>query len=85
MFVYSADFPGPMRRLVRDVTGGECVFLQSAGGNVLPRVAFTDDEREAEAMGWRIATEALHAVADRLVTPVHMFRMQERSVMAISA
>jgi neutral ceramidase len=85
MFVYSADFPGPMRDLIRTMTGGECVFLQSAGGNVLPRVAFTDDEREAERMGRRIAVEALHAVADRLARPVRMVRKEERSVMPISA
>jgi hypothetical protein len=85
MFVYSADFPGPMREVIRTVTGGECVFLQSAGGNVLPRVAFTDDEREAERMGRRIAVEALHAIADRRARPVRMVRKEERSVMPISA
>jgi hypothetical protein len=52
---------------------------------VLPRVAFTDDEREAETMGRRIATEALHALADRLATPVRVERKDERSVMQISA
>ena len=35
--------------------GGECVFLQGAAGNVLPRVAFTAEEDEARASGagWR--------------------------------
>ena len=51
MYVYSADFPGPLRDVVRRVTGGEAVFLQGAGGNVLPKVAFTDDESEAELDG----------------------------------
>ena len=55
MLVYSADFPGPLRDLVRRTTGGEVVYLQGAGGNVLPRVAFTDSEDEAEAMGERLA------------------------------
>ena len=51
MYVYSADFPGPLRDVVRRVTGGEAVFLQGAGGNVLPTVAFTADESEAELDG----------------------------------
>ena len=44
MDVYSADFPGPMRDVVRAVSGGECIFFQGAGGNVLPKFAFTDSE-----------------------------------------
>jgi neutral ceramidase len=85
MFVYSADYPGPMRELMRSVSGGECVFLQAAGGNVLPRVAFTDDEQEAERMGYRLAIEALHAIADRRTRPVRMLRKDEGSVTPISS
>ena len=50
MDVYSADFPGPMRDVVRAVSGGECIFFQGAGGNVLPKFAFTDSE--ARRTGW---------------------------------
>jgi hypothetical protein len=32
MYVYSADFPGSMRRVVRSITGGECVYFQGSGG-----------------------------------------------------
>ncbi len=84
MYVYSADFPGPLRRVVRAATGGECVFFQGAGGNVLPRFAFTDDESEAERMGGRIAVAALESVADRLATPVELVRLDEGSVTPIS-
>ena len=31
MDVYSADFPGPMRDVVRTISGGECIFFQGAG------------------------------------------------------
>jgi hypothetical protein len=82
--VYSADFPGPLRDVIRSATGGECLFVQAAGGNVLPRVAFTADEREAERMGRRIAFEALHAVADRASVPTRIVREGDRSVMPIS-
>ncbi len=64
VFDYSADYPGPMRRALRDWTGGEAVFLQGAGGNVLPRVAFAG-HGDAERFGRRLALEALHALADR--------------------
>ena len=65
MDVYSADFPGPMRDVVRAVSGGECIFFQGAGGNVLPKFAFTDTEDEARRMGTRLGLAALEAVADR--------------------
>ena len=84
MDIYSADYPGPLRDLVRSVTGGECVFLQGAAGNVLPRVAFTDDEREAERLGRRLAVEALHALADRHAVPRHVVRNPSGSVTPIS-
>lgn len=47
MYAYSADFSGAMREFVRRNTGGEAVFLQGAGGNVLPNVAFTENEQRA--------------------------------------
>jgi hypothetical protein len=85
MYVYSADFPGPLRDVVRRVTGGEAVFLQGAGGNVLPKVAFTDDESEAELMGRRLGIEALHSLAGRFARPHRMVHRPERSIMQISS
>ncbi len=85
MYVYSADFPGPLRDVVRHNTGGEAVFLQGAGGNVLPKVAFTDSEAEAEAMGGRLGIEALHSLAGRFAYPRRMAYRPERSIMQISS
>ena len=69
---YSADFPGAMRDSIRAWTGGEAVFLQAAGGNVLPRVAFTDREDEAVRVGRALALEALHAVEGRAAWPAEL-------------
>jgi hypothetical protein len=69
---YSPDYPGPLRQVVRDATGGECVFLQGAGGNVMPRFAFDDDCLEPGRMGRRLAVEALHAIADRPGWPAQL-------------
>ena len=84
MDVYSADFPGPMRDVVRTVSGGECVFFQGAGGNVLPKFAFTDTEEEARRMGTRLGLAALEAVADRYSRPVTVVAEGEGSVTPIT-
>ena len=84
MVVYSADFPGPMRDVVRSVSGGECVFFQGAGGNVLPKFAFTDTEDEARRMGTRLGIAALEAVADRYSGPVTVVAEEEGSVTPIT-
>ena len=81
----SANFPGPMRDVVRRMTGGEVVFVQGAGGNVLPRVAFTDSEREAEQMGYRLGIEALHSLSGRHAYRRRMTWRPERSIMQISS
>src|SRR4051794_4208619 len=62
---YSADFPGPMRRLVREAVGGECIFFQGGGGNVLPRFCFTGDEKEAGRFGVALGLAALGAMVGR--------------------
>ncbi len=85
MYVYSADFPGALRDVIRSNTGGEAVFLQGAGGNVLPKVAFTDDEEEAKYMGRTLAIEALHSLAARFARQRRMEHKEEKSVTRISA
>jgi hypothetical protein len=72
LFVYSADFPGAMRETVRALTGGECVFFQGAGGNVLPRFSFNTDEAEATRMGRCLGVAAVGSVADQYATPVEI-------------
>lgn len=82
--VYSADFPGALRSAVRSATGGECIFLQGAGGNVLPRFAFTDSEDEAHRLGRRLATATLHALDGRGAWPTRIVRSDGGSVTPFS-
>lgn len=84
VLAYSADYPGPLRDAVRSWTGGECVFLQGAGGNVLPRVAFCPDEREAVSAGRRLALAALAAVERRDAFQLRARRIGDGSVTPIS-
>ena len=85
MSIYSADYPGALRETIRRNGGGDCVFLQGAGGNVLPRVAFTTDEREAERVGRRLALSALAALAGRGAAPRRARRQEEASTVPIIA
>ena len=79
LFIYSADFPGAMRKAVRDLTAGECVYFQGAGGNVLPRFAFNTSEEEAKRMGLCLGIAAAGAVADQYATPVEIAVHQDSS------
>jgi neutral ceramidase len=80
VLAYSADYPGPMREAIREWTGGECLFLQGAAGNVLPRVAFCDSIEPSRALGRKLALAALAAVADRPAWPVRYSWRDDGSV-----
>jgi neutral ceramidase len=69
---YSPDYPGWLRETVRGLTGGECVYLQGAAGNVMPLFAFDDDLLAPQETGRRLGLEAVHAIADRPSWPVQL-------------
>jgi neutral ceramidase len=76
---YSPDYPGTLRDVVRSATGGECVFFQAAGGNIMPRVAFDETGEARVQLGRRLAFEALHAVAARPGWPAELEEHRFRS------
>lgn len=80
VLAYSADYAGPMREAVRAWTGGECAFLQGAGGNVLPRVAFAGDLEPSRVLGRRLALAALAGLANRPAWPTRYRRTDDGSV-----
>lgn len=71
---YSPDYPGWLRETVRAITGGECVYLQGAAGNMMPLFAFDDDLAAPVLVGRRIGLEAAHAIADRPSWPERLVR-----------
>lgn len=77
---YSSDFAGALRRRLRAWTGGECLFFQGAAGNVLPRVSFVEDEREAERMGERLAVESIRSLSDRSAWPKRLVQRTDGSL-----
>lgn len=87
------DFPGPMREVVETVSGATCLFLQGAGGNVLPLEAFFDHSGPEYEFGRALGIEALRTAWDidtfdteieRLVygsvTPIALYRRRRAGV-----
>jgi hypothetical protein len=58
----SAEWPGVMRREVQAATGGACLFLQGATGNLNPRHDWGDQDFEAVE---RLGSEVGRAVLER--------------------
>lgn len=81
---YDPDFPGPLREAVRAFTGGECVYLQGAAGNVLPQVSFLGDRSESERLGRRLALAALASVGGSDAWPTRIEREPSGSVTPMS-
>ncbi len=83
----NADFPGPMRDAIEDHFrdfGTTALFLQGAGGDVLPLEGFFDRPGPEDAFGERLALEAIHAAADIECHPTTAERADYGSVTPIS-
>jgi neutral ceramidase len=78
------DFPGPMRDLVERATGATCLFLQGAGGNVLPLEGFFDHSGPEIKFGERLAIEALHVASAIDTTSTEIKKLEFGSVTPIS-
>jgi neutral ceramidase len=72
---FSGDYPGHMARLVEEATGGVCVFMQGAAGDLS---ALPAGGRSAEGMGAQLATEVLAALAEMQPAPVADARIASR-------
>jgi hypothetical protein len=54
----SPDYPGHARRIVEQMTGAMCVFLQGAAGDMGPVETFVPDVAVARRLGTRLGLEA---------------------------
>jgi hypothetical protein len=58
----SPDYVGAMREVVEAQTGGPCLFLQGASGDLGPRDGYTGDVRVADRNGRQLGFAALEAL-----------------------
>jgi hypothetical protein len=54
----SPDFPGVAKRVVEELTGAACLYLQGCAGNIMTTEALTGDLGAAERMGTMLGAEA---------------------------
>ena len=54
----SPDFPGVAKRVVQELTGAACLYLQGCAGNMMTIEALTGDLGAAERMGTMLGAEA---------------------------
>ena len=54
----SPDFPGVTKRVVEELTGAACLYLQGCAGNIMTIEALTGDLGAAERMGTMLGAEA---------------------------
>lgn len=54
----SPDFPGVAKRVVENLTGATCLYLQGCAGNMMTTEALTGELAAAERMGTRLGAEA---------------------------
>ena len=54
----SPDFPGVTKRVVEQLTGATCLYLQGCAGNMMTTEALTGDLGAADRMGTRLGAEA---------------------------
>jgi Neutral/alkaline non-lysosomal ceramidase, N-terminal len=69
----SPDYPGTTREVVEQVTGGICVFLQGASGDIGPRDGYVADVHTAERNGRILGYAALSAL-ESLAPPATTFQ-----------
>ena len=78
------DFPGPMRDFVERATGATALFLQGAGGNVLPLEGFFDHPGPEITFGEQLGAEAVHTAAQIESTVTEIEKLDYGSVTPIS-
>lgn len=66
----SPDYPGSTKRVVEQITGATCLFLQGAAGDMGPTEGFVADVAVAERLGTRLGLEAAKVALSLDARPV---------------
>lgn len=70
---FTPDYPGVTRQVVEQLTGGLCLFLQGAAGNIGPRRGFTGDRNVYRKLGKLLGLEAA-----KIATSIETLETEER-------
>ncbi|MBP1988638.1 hypothetical protein [Paenibacillus eucommiae] len=81
---YSSDFVGPLRKTVKQVLGGECIFLQGAAGNILPLEGFNQSKGMEVEFGTKLAMKAIESVLNPVEPATVMEKFDFASTTPIS-
>ncbi|MBO9619590.1 MAG: hypothetical protein J7539_11195 [Niabella sp.] len=74
--LFSPDFVGEMREVIRNHTGAPCLFLQGASGELAPMVQYVSDTAIADAHGRQLGFAAL-SVYEGMLPPGKGYRFKE--------
>lgn len=80
----SSDFVGAMRKVVRDFTGADCLFLQGCAGNITPLECFHEQPGPEVHFGRRLALAVLGAWSDAGTQRYRLDRTEYRSAVPIA-
>ncbi len=72
----SPDFPGALREVVESASGGICLFINGASGELTPRRSFEDDVEAADQNGRELAYAVLQTL-ETLAPAGHMMRFEK--------
>lgn len=72
---FTPDYPGVARQVMERETGGVCLFLQGAAGNLGPRIGFTGDLEVYRRWGRLLGLEGARLALELDRPPLH-FQLQ---------
>jgi neutral ceramidase len=80
----SSDFVGVMRKEIRDLTGGDCLFLQGCAGNISPLECFHEIAGPEIEFGNRLGLAAMSAWSEARTHRSRLERSEYRSAVPIA-
>ena len=66
----SPDYPGTVKRVVQQLTGAPCLFLQGCAGDQMPEQGLTGDVQIPRRIGTRLGAEAARVIMGLRTRPI---------------